>query len=386
MRPATRPRRKGEARLLAIDSRHERFAEIPLAELPALFAPGDVVVVNDAATLPASLPGRVRKTGAPIELRLVAPVRGPRWRAVALGAGDFRTPTEDRPPPALAPDGAEIIDFFAAGKCALSARISDHSPLSPHLVEVTFDASGPALWAALYALGRPIQYAHMGEALRLSAVQTAYASRPWAAEMPSAGRPLSWALLLALRRRGIAIAALTHAAGLSATGDSAIDAALPLAERFSIPAATAAAIHRARARGGRVIAVGTTVVRALEGSRANAPGGQIFGHCGETELIIGPGHELVVVDGIISGMHAPGESHYRLLGAFAAGELLEGAIHYADEAGFLAHEMGDLTVIAPDLKIAGDWRYARAALSWARRPAISSGSLMSMTGELSYCS
>ncbi len=125
---------------------------------------------------------------------------------------------------------------------------------------------GDALWAALYREGRPVQYSYLAHDLPLWAVQTVYAARPWAFEMPSAGRPLSWEILLALRRKGVRWASLTHAAGLSSTGDPAIDAALPLAERYDIPAATVRAVADTRARGGRVIAVGTTVVRALEGA------------------------------------------------------------------------------------------------------------------------
>src|SRR5204863_7761232 len=99
--------------------------------------------------------------------------------------------------------------------------------------------------------------------LPLYEVQTAYASRPWAVEMPSAGRPLTWDVLLRARARGVHIATLTHAAGLSSTGDVALDGALPWPERYEIPERTATAITAARAAGGRVIAIGTTVVRAL---------------------------------------------------------------------------------------------------------------------------
>ena len=116
--------------------------------------------------------------------------------------------------------------------------------------------------------GAPVQYAHRAEQLPLYAVQTAYAARPWAAEMPSAGRPLTWDVLLGLRRAGVEIATLTHAAGLSSTGDAALDRALPWPERYEIPRAHGDAIARDAARGGRVIAVGTTVVRALEASGA----------------------------------------------------------------------------------------------------------------------
>jgi S-adenosylmethionine:tRNA ribosyltransferase-isomerase len=168
--------------------------------------------------------------------------------------------------------------------------------------------------------------------------------------MPSAGRPLSWEILLALRRRGVRWASLTHAAGLSATGDPAIDAALPLPEAFEIPPATARAVTETRARGGRVVAVGTTVVRALEGA-AQQHGGQHDGHVragrGETDLRITPAFRPRVVDGILSGAHAAHESHFQLLAAFAGANLLAAAAARAERAGFLTHELGDSMLVLP---------------------------------------
>jgi S-adenosylmethionine:tRNA ribosyltransferase-isomerase len=164
-------------------------------------------------------------------------------------------------------------------------------------------------------------------------------------EMPSAGRPLSWHILAALRRRGVELAWLTHAAGLSATGDAALDAALPLPEIYDIPAGTAAAVQRARAEERRVIAVGTTVVRALEGA---AQSGQWAG-AGTTDLVLDERSILRVVDGILTGIHAPGESHYKLLGAFAPTALLDATWRHARARGYLPHELGDLCLIAPGI-------------------------------------
>jgi S-adenosylmethionine:tRNA ribosyltransferase-isomerase len=209
---------------------------------------------------------------------------------------------------------------------------------------VAFDATGDALWAALYREGRPIQYAHARGPLPLWAVQTVYAGRPWAFEMPSAGRPLTWEILLALRRRGVGWASLTHAAGVSATGDPAIDAALPLPERFEIPAATVSAIEATHRQGGRVVAVGTTVVRALEGA---ASAGGLRASSGITDLRIGPAYRPRVVDGILSGVHAPEESHFALLGAFADAGLLGRAWAHARARGFRPHEMGDAMLVLP---------------------------------------
>src|SRR5258708_1662043 len=128
-------------------------------------------------------------------------------------------------------------------------------------------------------------------------VQTAYAGRPWAAEAPSAGFPLTWDLLLDLRRRGVRATRVTHAAGLSSTGDLAPDARLPLAEKFEVTAEAVAAIAGASERGGRIIAAGTTVARALE-SAAMAGGGKLGTTCGSTRLLVGRGRERVAGGGL----------------------------------------------------------------------------------------
>jgi S-adenosylmethionine:tRNA ribosyltransferase-isomerase len=344
MNPATAPRDdRGRTRLLVVDPASGRRADALARDLPRWLGAGDLLIVNDAATLPASLRGlAVRDGDVPgdsleVEARLTG-VGGETWRVALLGAGDWRTPTEHRPPPPVLRPGDRLV--FGTD---LSATIVAVSPVSPRLVEVAFDRAGAALWAALYRLGRPVQYAYLREPLALWSVQTVFAGRPWAAEMPSAGRPLDWETLLALRRGGVAVAAVTHAAGLSSTGDPALDAALPLSERFDVPAATIAAIAAARARGGRVIAVGTTVVRALEGCvRAR---GELSPGPGETDLVLGPGFTPRVVDGIVTGMHGPGESHYALLQAFAGEADLRAAFEHAAGAGYLAHEFGDAALI-----------------------------------------
>ena len=320
-------------RLLVVDPAANDFAETSVSELPALLAPGDLLVVNDAATLPASLRG-ADDVGSPVELRLVGAEEDGSFRGVLFGAGDWRQRTEDRPAPRA---GSLRLQFGALG-----ARILERAPLSPRLVRVGFDVGGDALWAALYREGRPIQYSYATAPLPLWAVQTAYAGRPWAFEMPSAGRPLTWDILLAMRRRGVRWASLTHAAGLSATGDPAIDAALPLAERFEIPVVTAEALAETRRHGGRVLAVGTTVVRALEGA---AEDGVVRASTGVTDLRIGPGFRPRVADGILSGIHAPEESHFAVLAAFAGPRLLDAAWAHASASGWRLHELGDAMLV-----------------------------------------
>ncbi|HEY5933120.1 MAG TPA: S-adenosylmethionine:tRNA ribosyltransferase-isomerase [Kofleriaceae bacterium] len=309
-------------RMIAVGARTtlHRFGD-----LPSLLAPGDLVVINDAATLPASLSGTVR--GEPVEFRLTGPIEGTRLDGVLFGAGDWRTRTEDR----AAPPAVAVGERLALGGLEAVVSVTRGRRIA---IEVTGDAA--AIWQALYATGAPVQYAHRREPLDLWSVQTSYAARPWAAEMPSAGRPLTWDVLLGLRRAGIALATLTHAAGLSSTGDAELDRALPWPERYDIPERTAAAIDRAN----RVIAVGTTVVRALEASGGRA--GQ-----GVALLKLDASYQPRVVDGLVSGLHVPGESHYDLLRAFASREQLDRALVLAAANNLSAHELGDAMVILP---------------------------------------
>jgi S-adenosylmethionine:tRNA ribosyltransferase-isomerase len=353
--PARAPRaERDRARLLILDPRSGDLHDGELLDLPGLLGPGDVLVVNDAATLPASLGAELVATSpgqraasqdeATIELRLAGidpeDEEGERWRAVVFGRGDWRTRTEER----AAPPPITVGDVLAIAAAALRATIVAVSAESPRLVTLAFDRRGAELWSALYRAGRPVQYSHLEEALELWSVQTSYASRPWAVEAPSAGLGLSWRLLGALRARGVVVATLTHGAGLSATGDPELDAALPLPERYDIPAATVAAIDHARANGRRVIAVGTTVVRALEASaRAH---GVLRAGTGVAELKLSARHRLVAVDGLLTGIHDPSESHFALLGAFAPRALLLAAWHHAARAGYLGHEFGDVMLVA----------------------------------------
>jgi S-adenosylmethionine:tRNA ribosyltransferase-isomerase len=339
MSPATWPREEPQdERLLHVDPRAEQLRDARIRDLATLLSPGDLLVVNDAATLPASLAGKTRE-GLPVEARLLDGLTEGRFRAVLMGAGDFRSRTEDRPPPPALAEGDEIT--FAPD---LAARITHVSPISPRLVEIAFREEGDALWRALYRVGRPIQYSYVTAPLALWHTQTRFAARPWASELPSAGRPLSWDLLSDLARRGVRLASLTHAAGISSTGDPDLDRALPLPERYDIPEETARAVAETKAAGRRVIAVGTTVTRALEGAAAAHEGALVAGE-GVTDLVIGRGFSPRVVDGLLTGMHEPSASHFHLCEAFAPPALLQRAYEHAEEIGYLAHEFGDSTLI-----------------------------------------
>ena len=355
--------RPPQARLLHLDARGQ-LRHLPRRDFATLLRPGDLVVANDAATLPASLHGTHLPSGAEIEVRLagrasLAPQDVLEFSAVVFGAGDWRTRTEDRPAPPPLRRG-ELLQLGPL--TARIERLLDH----PRLVRLRFEHAPADVWAGLAVAGRPIQYAHLPAPLRLWDVWTAVAGVPVAFEPPSAGFALDWALLAQLRRRGIAFATLTHAAGISSTGDAALDARLPFDEPYRIPESTAAAIRAARARGGRVVAIGTTVARALE--HAARRDGTVPAGEGLATQRIGPATRLRVVDAILSGTHEPDSSHYQLLRAFAG----EAALHRADaaleSAGYSTHEFGDSVLVERSLAKAavyvGALRLPRGIDTW----------------------
>jgi len=333
--------RPPDRKLLVIDERGE-ITHHARADLPTLVLAGDVVVANDAATLPASLGGVHLPTGGAVEVRLAGrdslrPHDVTRFTAVVFGAGDFRTPTEHRPPPpALHPGDEMRLGPLRAFVLAVLGH--------PRLIEIRFENPVADIWEGLARHGRPIQYAYVPEPLAIWDTWTPIASQPVAFEAPSAGFILDWAVIGALRARGAAFATLTHAAGISSTGDAELDRRLPLDEPYYIPASTARVIETCQNRGGRVIAIGTTVVRALE--HAAGADGSVRPGTGIATERIGPLTSLRCVDAIVSGTHEPGTSHYDLLRAFQDDDVLQQMEREADAYGYRTHEFGDSVFLA----------------------------------------
>jgi len=341
VKPAVTPiQRQPDARLLVVAS-DGGLEHAPRSSLADHLCRGDLLVANDAATIPASLHGIHERTGAEIEIRLAGrrslePGHVREWTAVAFGAGDHRTRTEDRPPPPELRPG----DRLTLGPLdATVLRRVGH----PRLIGVRFDGTPDAIWDGIARHGRPIQYAHLAAPLALGDVWTPVAAMPAALEPPSAGFVLHWRLLDRIRLRGIGFATLTHAAGISSTGDPLLDARLPFDEPYRIPESTMRAIRRARMRCGRIIAVGTTVTRALEHAASRACG--IRAGPGLATQRIGPESTLRVVDAILSGAHEPGSSHFELLRAFARDAVLERMSGELAGKGYRSHEFGDSVLI-----------------------------------------
>ncbi len=339
MSPATEPRSARAIRVLGLDAITGELSLTGASDIASLFEPGDLLVVNDAATLPASFTGRT-DYGAPIELRLAASLDDVTWIVAFFGDGDWRTKTEDRPPAPALVQGERL--FFDHGLVATVVGQRRGSPLVIVRFGIADHPKAPIaeVWSALYRAGRPVQYSHVPEPLALWDVQNLYAGRPWAVEMPSAGRAIRAETLALLAKRGVEVASLTHAAGLSSIGTPELDAELPLPERYEIPEVTVHAIANAK----RVIAIGTSVVRALEGNAA-ANDGRLVAGMGVTDLILGPGSSRRIVDAVLTGVHEAETSHFSLLHAFASKEKLARALEVAIEEGLLGHEFGDSCLV-----------------------------------------
>jgi S-adenosylmethionine:tRNA ribosyltransferase-isomerase len=329
---------RGSGKLLKVEA-SGAVRHLPRTRLSSLFSAGDLIVGNDAATLPASLVGVHCASGQRIEVRLAAwvSVHDPtQFVAIAFGDGDHRTRTEDRlPPPPLSPGDRLTLGSLTA----VVKDLLDH----PRLFRLFFLGDAATVLAGLTRHGRPIEYAHIQEPLALRDVWTRTAADPIAFEAPSAGFALEWRTLAAWRQRDIGFVTLTHAAGISSTGDPKLDQRLPFDECYDIPQRTAGAVARVRSYGGRIVAIGTTVVRALES--AADPDSSVRAGNGIATGRIGVGTSLWVVDTILTGVHQRGDSHFELLRAFGTDALLEKVLEAFRAHDYRPHDVGDSMLI-----------------------------------------
>ncbi len=331
------PERRGIARdrvrLMVIERATHKVEHTRFDRLGEFLRPGDLLVFNSSRTLPASLEGCTEPNGPCIEVRLAERLPDERWLALLLcQRGD---------PFSCGLRGGMRVDFGQG----LWATVEERDANIPRLWRISFSKSGSELVDLFYRLGRPIRYEYVSAPWDLDYYQTVYAREPGSAEMPSAGRAFTWRLLLDLKRRGVEAAYLVLHTGLSSYMDDELDAQHPASEEeYFISGAAAEKIRLAREQGGRVIAVGTTVVRALE-SVADEGGNIRAGH-GYTRLHIASDHALKTVDGLLTGLHEPEASHLDLLTAFLPAEKIREAYEDAVRRGYLWHEFGDLNLIA----------------------------------------
>ncbi len=310
-------------------SRSNREEDRQFVDLPELLAPGDLLVVNESGTLAASLPA----TGPGGSFRLNLSTRyGP-----SLWLAEPRW-SDARPGPIPLEVGTSLD---VAG---LPARVVAPFPGIPRLWFVRFDGN---VDAAMARAGRPIRYAYLSEEVPLAAYQTVFARVPGSAEMPSAGRPFTPAIVARLRARGIGVASILLHAGVSSleTDPDGRTPAPIYPEPYSVPAETVAEIERTHRSGGRVIAVGTTVVRALE-SAAGTCGPRASQ--GFTRLYLRPGRSPTTFDALLTGFHDARSTHLDLLAAFAGEERLARSYAVASRRGYLWHEFGDSQLLWPN--------------------------------------
>jgi S-adenosylmethionine:tRNA ribosyltransferase-isomerase len=327
--PEARGLSRDDVRLLVACNHDGRITHARFKDLAAFLAPGDLVVINTSATLPAALPGRLAD-GSAVELRLSTPAPhrvAERWWVVELRDGDRPLLTAREGDELALPGGARVtlVAPYAGGRRLWLARLDLPEPLAPYLK----------------THGHPIRYGYVPREWPLATYQNAFALDPGSAEMASAARPLTAELVTKLVARGIHVAPVTLHAGVSSPerGEA------PYPERFRVVEATARLVNAVRGWRGRVIAVGTTVVRALE-SVARSDGTVTAG-AGWTNLVLGPERGVYAVDGLITGWHEPEASHLELLRAIADEELLDRCYREAVEHGYLWHEFGDSHLILP---------------------------------------
>ena len=307
-------------RLMVVRGR--RLSHAYFRDLGSFLREGDLLVVNTSATIAAAV-NATRESGAGVVVHFAGPSRDGAWLV------EVRHPDQHGPVLDMAP--GETLRLEAGADLQLL------SPLTPHrarLWEASLGGTVPVSeWLARHA--RPIAYAHSRRRRPLSEYQTVFARTPGSAEMPSAGRPFSLELVADLVSRGVAFAPLLLHSGVSSLDTDE----LPPAERFEVPDTTARLINATRQAGHRVIAVGTTVVRAVE--TVAAPDGTVTSGAGWTDLVLSPDRPVRAFDGLITGWHEPRSSHLLLLASVAGHDAVSRAYAAALDEGYRWHEFGD---------------------------------------------
>jgi S-adenosylmethionine:tRNA ribosyltransferase-isomerase len=331
--PEERGLARDEVRLMVATRGDGAIVHTRFNDMSRFVNAGDLLVLNTSATLPAAV-AATRKDGSDVRVHFAT--QAPHLREDGWWVVELRTSTGADPltrPPARPGEridltgGAEleVVAPYASGARLLLTRVHTDEPVTDYLARH----------------GEPIRYGYVTAAWPLAAYQTAYASEPGSAEMPSAGRPFSPELITSLVAGGVLIAPIVLHTGVSSPERHEP----PYPERYEVPAATARLVNATRTWGGRVIAVGTTVVRALE--TVAEPDGSVRPGSGWTGAIVSPAHPPRSVDGLLTGWHEPEASHLQLLEAVAGAGLLERSYRAALAHGYLWHEFGDSQLILP---------------------------------------
>jgi len=315
------PERRGIARdavsMLVTDRQHRRHSHSRFYDLPSFLRAGDLLVVNDSGTLPAALVAR-RNGGERLTLHLSTRIGGDLWMVE----------------PRSGVRAGETLELDGGGSVAML------SPVDPERPRVWYGSFKLPMQMHAYLMknGAPIRYRYLQERFPLDDYQTIFARRAGSSEMPSAARPFTNCVLEALQERGVALAAITLHCGVA----SFEKPERPSLERFSVSHSTATAVNNARTDGRRVIAVGTTVLRALESAWQD---GEVATSSGWTDLVLGERSIVKSVHGLLTGFHDAASTHESLLRAFLDDELLSTAYGQAIELGYYQHEFGDVHLV-----------------------------------------
>jgi S-adenosylmethionine:tRNA ribosyltransferase-isomerase len=351
--PEARGLSRDSVRLMVAYRADRRLIHARFADLASFLEPGDLLVINNSGTLPASIFAE-RADGTKLELHLSTPLpsgQGPVDLAKPPGPDpqiwvvELRKPSGADSLPFRVAHPGETLSLPEATAEILEPYPPDCGPLEERSRESRLWTAAlrlpSALGAYLESHGHPIRYGYVSKEWPVSYYQTVFAIEPGSAEMPSAGRAFTPEMITQLISRGIDVAPVTLHAGVASLEEHES----PLAEFYSVPQETARRVSLARESGGRIIAVGTTVVRALETVADGS--GTVRAGSGWTKLVVSPDGAVSVVDGLLTGWHEPRASHLLMLEAVAGRELIEVSYRAALENGYLWHEFGDLHLLLP---------------------------------------
>ncbi len=321
--PERRGIRRDHVKMMVLDKKKGNVSHDKFFRLADYLKPGDLVVMNNSRTVPAILQGTLfRDTKViqqEVEIRLARKRDEEIWDVLVV-ADEVRL--------------GDILQF-SSDLTAVIIEMKEGSPLKT----IVFSKKGTDLFNSIYALGEPVRYEYIHNKWGLDYYQTVFASHPGSVEMPSAGRAFSWELLFNLQKKGIELDFIQLHTGLSYLLDEIETSPTDNYEEYHLSEKTIEKIRYTKALGGRVIAVGTTVVRALESAGIT---GTLNG---VTNLYINQSFPLKMVDGIITGFHEPKASHLDMLTAFVPQDLLWYAYEEAIDQQYLWHEFGDMNLI-----------------------------------------
>lgn len=306
------------------------LADSTFSALPTFLRQGDLVVVNTSGTIPAALDA-ADADGRRVVVHLSTRLRGRVWVVEPRRPADGGVSERWSGPPPRSP-----LRLDGGGELRLEAPYGSEG----RLFTAELDVPGRALtWLAVH--GRPIRYRHVRRPWPLASYQNVYVTEPGSAEMPSAGRPFTPEVVTRLVAKGVAVAPIVLHTGVASLESDE----LPYPERLRVSPATAEQVNGTRRNGGRVVAVGTTVVRALE--TAAGPGGRARPVDGWTDLVVTPDRGLHLVDGLLTGWHEPASSHLLMLEAICGRAVLESSYRHSLAEGYRFHEFGDVHLVLP---------------------------------------